>query len=58
VPLHGESARVGASIGMSIYCPRSEQDLAALVQQADSLMYRAKQNGKGHVAAVADASVE
>lgn len=58
VPLHGESARVGASIGMSIYCPRSEQDLAALVQEADSLMYRAKQNGKGHVAAVADASVE
>ena len=50
VPLAGASAQVGASIGVSVYSPGSHQDVAALLQQADALMYRAKQNGKGYVA--------
>lgn len=50
VPLAGKSAQVGASIGVTIYRPGSPHDVVALVQQADELMYRAKQNGKGHVA--------
>ncbi len=50
VPLVGESAQVGASIGVSVYLPGSGQDVAALMQQADALMYRAKQSGKGFVA--------
>ena len=58
VPLADESARVGASIGVSIYRPGSGQDMVALVQQADALMYRAKQNGKGYVAILPNASAE
>lgn len=50
VPLDGHCAQVGASIGVSIYRPDSPQSVVALLQQADALMYRAKQGGKGYVA--------
>lgn len=50
VLLDDRSAQVGASIGVSIYRPGSPKDVAALLRQADALMYHAKQSGKGYVA--------
>lgn len=43
--LDGNTARVSASIGISIY-PINSQDAETLIKQADSAMYRAKHKGK------------
>ena len=45
IVLEGCTARVSASIGISVY-PLSSQDAETLIRQADAAMYRAKHLGK------------
>lgn len=45
---HGESLRVGGSIGLSLF-PEDGQTADALLTRADDAMYAAKQAGKGRV---------
>jgi len=48
VPLSGQTARVGASIGISLAEAGSGLDENGLIQQADNAMYQVKTSGKGH----------
>ncbi|MHC5831813.1 MAG: diguanylate cyclase, partial [Nostoc sp.] len=45
IVLNGDTIRVSASIGISIY-PDNSQDSETLIEQADAAMYRAKRLGK------------
>lgn len=46
LPLDGHEARIGASIGVTIY-PLDETGADGLLRHADHAMYRAKQGGRG-----------
>ena len=42
--------RIGASVGVALDVDAPDDSLAALLQRADQVMYRAKETAKGHVA--------
>jgi len=48
VPVSGQTARVGASIGITLAVPGSNLDASHLIRQADDAMYKVKAGGKGH----------
>lgn len=48
VRLHSNELFVGASIGISIY-PDDSTNKETLIRNADSAMYHAKDNGRGHI---------
>lgn len=45
IPVHGQTAVIGASIGIAL-CPSDARDAHALLNAADSAMYKAKQAGR------------
>lgn len=51
--IEGQSVRIGASIGISIF-PGNAQEADQLLQQADCAMYAAKRNGKNRVVRYGD----
>jgi len=49
IDLCGDSAAVGASIGIAIFTPGSSTPAEALIKEADHWMYEAKKAGRGRV---------
>jgi diguanylate cyclase (GGDEF)-like protein/PAS domain S-box-containing protein len=49
IELCGQSATVGASVGIAIFTPESSKSAAELVKEADRWMYEAKKAGRGRV---------
>lgn len=49
IDLCGQSATVGASVGIAIFTPESSKSAAELVKEADRWMYEAKKAGRGRV---------
>lgn len=49
IRVSGESATVGASIGIAIFTPDSNKSAADLLKEADHWMYEAKKAGRGRV---------
>lgn len=49
IDICGDSATVGASVGIALFTPGSDTSAADLLKEADRWMYEAKKAGRGRV---------